>query len=90
MEAFSLAYQALGYAACADGNLEEDAEKIAIYAGADRVSRHAARQLPDGAWSSKLGALEDIQHMLEALESQAYGSVILFMRRKRTASPASK
>ena len=42
---------------------------------------HAARQLPNGRWTSKLGELEDIEHVLHDLEGAAYGSVVLVMKR---------
>jgi len=44
---------------------------------------HAARQLDDGTWTSKLGSLEDITHELQALEGADYGHVVLFMKREK-------
>ncbi|MCI0637958.1 MAG: hypothetical protein L0Y72_23715 [Gemmataceae bacterium] len=38
---------------------------------------HAARQLPTGRWSSKLGPSEDIEHDLHALEGEIYGTIAL-------------
>ncbi len=72
------------------GNWRRDFEKIAIYVDTDGVPTHAARQLPDGSWTSKLGDWEDIQHQtLEALETGndkahqelGYGKVAKIMRR---------
>ena len=45
---------------------------------------HAAVQLNDGRWSSKLGVHEDISHRTpESLESELYGVVNCYMRRPR-------
>ena len=43
--------------------------------------KHAARQLPSGRWTSKLGFLEDIEHALHDLEGTEYGAVVLVMKR---------
>src|SRR5437867_4327825 len=53
--AFCQAYGALGYRPCADGEYEVGFEKIALYASADGRVLHAARQLADQKWTSKLG-----------------------------------
>lgn len=78
-----------GFAPCADGALEAGAEKVALY-GIEDAFRHAARQLPNGRWTSKLGISYDIEHELQALTSSAnagggvqYGEVAAFMRRAR-------
>jgi hypothetical protein len=45
---------------------------------------HAARQLPSGAWTSKLGDWEDIEHnALSGLESSFYGRVSIILKRQR-------
>ena len=73
-----------GYEVCGDGSLEDGYEKVAIYVKDDEAT-HAARQLSDGRWTSKLGKYEDIEHdSLEALQGDGfgeYGSVALFMAR---------
>lgn len=84
LDAFAVAYRTLGYAACPDGTLEAGFEKVALYADATGTPTHAARQLENGRWSSKLGELEDIEHTLEGLEGAAYGVPRLFMKRRRT------
>lgn len=89
MESFVEAYAALGYTVCEDGSREPELgfQKIAIYVDEDGIPTHAARQLPNGEWTSKLGRAEDIQHQtLEALESDddnllGYGSAALILRR---------
>ena len=79
-------FLAAGYEVCGDGRLEDGYEKVAIYVK-DGEPTHAARQLGDGRWTSKLGKYEDIEHdSLEALYGDGfgeYGSVALFMLRPR-------
>ena len=83
LEAFVAAYVTLGYGPCKDDKLEEGFEKVAIYLDALDKPTHAARQLPDGFWTSKCGRLEDVRHELHGLEGSAYGVVGQFMKRKR-------
>jgi hypothetical protein len=45
----------LGYAPSAGDELESGLEKVALYADEHGEWTHAARQLPDGWWTSKLG-----------------------------------
>ena len=72
-----------GYAICANGDLEPEYEKVALFADADGDWQHAARQLPDGQWSSKLGELEDISHaQFDAVFSDVYGRVACYLRRR--------
>lgn len=79
-----------GYERCADGSLEADIEKVAIYGKGLRFT-HVARQRASGAWTSKLGRLEDIEHeSLDALagdSADAYGAVVAFMKRARRPEP---
>jgi hypothetical protein len=91
IEAFIHAYETEGYSVCQTHELEDGIEKIAIYVEAD-IPTHAARQLEDGCWTSKLGDWEDIRHRtLEALETGdddthqglAYGKVAVIMGRPR-------
>ena len=57
--------------------------KIAIYAHDDGQPTHAARQLPDGRWTSKMGHLEDIEHrVVDDVNGPQYGSPVRFMRRR--------
>jgi hypothetical protein len=75
---------------CEDSSHEAGFEKIAIYGDEDGAFSHAARQTPDGKWTSKVGPYQDIVHeTLEALEGPepAYGKVVVFMRRP-TLPPA--
>jgi len=88
LSAYAKAFEAIGYHKCANGNLEEGFEKIAIFAAREDgrfVPTHAARQLPDGRWASKLGKSEDIEHSpLSAVNCPEYGRAVRFMRRPVT------
>jgi hypothetical protein len=82
-DAYILAFRRQGYRECGDASLDDGYEKIALFFDRNGMPTHAARQLPDGNWTSKLGAWEDIQHdRLEAVEGPSYGRASLFMRRK--------
>ncbi len=81
--AFAAAFATLGYAPCDGIGLESGFEKIAIFADAPGIPQHAARQLSNGHWTSKLGVSEDIEHELHALEGDLYGTVALVMKRAR-------
>jgi len=81
----------LGYATCDSHAVESAFEKVAIFVDAGGEPTHAARQLPSGRWTSKLGTLEDIEHDLHALEDSRYGSVALIMKRpRRKTAPADR
>jgi hypothetical protein len=81
LEAFSEAFRLLGYEDCDLEILEAGFEKIALFAYPDGFPTHAARQLPTGRWTSKLGELEDIEHDLHALAGIQYGNVAKVMKR---------
>jgi hypothetical protein len=75
------AFASLGYLVCDHADLENGFEKIALFAIADEQPKHVARQLPNGHWTSKLGHLEDIEHILGDLTGKAYGTVVRIMKR---------
>src|SRR5439155_19099867 len=83
--AFVEAFQSLGYLPCIDDSVEPGFEKVALYALAG-LPKHAARQLPNGRWTSKLGALEDIEHTLDGLVGAWYGTIVQILKR-RSAAP---
>ncbi|HEX8913041.1 MAG TPA: hypothetical protein VF796_11825 [Humisphaera sp.] len=61
--------------------LEPGYEKVAVYAR-NGFWKHAARQLPSGKWTSKLGLLEDIEHDdPTVICGLTYGEVHCIMRR---------
>ena len=79
---FVAVFQRHGFVVCDDAGIEEKFEKIAIYTDVSGDFGHAARQLPSGNWVSKLGELEDIEHLtLAAVASPDYGLPTVFMKR---------
>jgi hypothetical protein len=80
LAAFIEVFRGLGYEPCGDDGLEPAYEKVALYALAG-LPKHAARQLPNGRWTSKLGELEDVEHALDALVGAWYGSVVQILKR---------
>jgi hypothetical protein len=82
--AFEEAFHSLGYVSGTDDSVEAGFEKVALYALAG-VPKHAARQLPNGRWTSKLGELEDVEHSLDGLNGAWYGSVVSILKRPHTS-----
>jgi hypothetical protein len=79
--AFVLAYGTVGFMPSDDGTFEVGFEKIALYSLAGEPT-HAARQLPNGRWTSKLGDFEDIEHAdLACLGGPCYGQVATYLKR---------
>ncbi len=84
IDAFKQAYGTLGYEECASSRPEAGYQKIVIYADAMGVPTHAARQLEDGKWTSKLGKEWDISHHAPVgVTGIHYGDIAVFMRRLR-------
>jgi hypothetical protein len=86
VSAFVQAFGTVGYVRCKNSNYDEGFEKIAIYASkaakGKLVPEHAARQLIDGRWTSKMGLDEDIEHLtVNDVAGPAYGRVVCYMRR---------
>jgi len=78
-------FESLGYVPCEGSQLEPGFEKVALYA-AGMFYTHAARQLPNGLWTSKLGKAEDIEHDApDDLAGGLYGEVVQIMRRPVSA-----
>jgi hypothetical protein len=80
------ALSSTGYAVtsgCDSSDLEPGLEKVAIYL-ANGLPTHAARQLADGAWTSKCGRLEDIRHTLDGVAGDVYGQPAVFLARPRS------
>jgi hypothetical protein len=82
LEAFETVFRLLGYQRCASGEADPGLEKVVIFANAQGQPTHAARQLANGRWTSKLGREVDIEHETpDALNGEGYGSPVLFMSR---------
>lgn len=83
------AFESTGYRLCGDETREEGVEEIAVYASADGLPTHAARQLASGEWTSKLSKSVDIRPCtLAALEGELYGQVACLMSRPRPTRSA--
>jgi hypothetical protein len=83
------AFLARGYEPCPDGGVEEGLEKVALYAAGEFYT-HAARQLPSGRWTSKLGRDVDIEHDTpDAVAGGLYGEVFGFMKRAMSSGAPS-
>jgi hypothetical protein len=81
VETFRGAFATLGYTECQSEELEGGFEKIALFATPQGLPKHAARQLLNGRWTSKLGKSEDIEHDLHDVAGAVYGAVVLVMKR---------
>jgi hypothetical protein len=82
LAAFVAAFASVGHAVCEGEGPEAGYERIALFADADGKPTHAARQRPNGRWSSKLGKAEDIEQQLHDLKGALYGSVVLITKKK--------
>lgn len=84
---FVEAFATFGYEVAVSANHDHEYEKVAIFASSDGVPTHMARQLPDGSWTSKLGALEDIAHVeVIGVAGSDYGQVVVFLQRQKPSS----
>jgi len=80
--AFVELFESIGYSRCTDHLLEKGFQKIALYIK-DEELKHAARQLPTGKWTSKLGQYIDIEHdSPEVLDGPDYGVASIFMKKE--------
>jgi hypothetical protein len=86
LDAYIEAYGTLGFVICDTGEYEEDFEKVVIYTAIlTGQPTHAARQLSNGKWTSKLGKSHDISHDTpEVLSGPLYGTPTQFMKRAVT------
>lgn len=84
-ECYVQLFERFGYVKCKGYQFELLYEKVVLYAKPDGLFYHAAYQLPTGAWTSKLGPEEDIQHNSPAgLEGSNYGEVKQVLKRRCT------
>ena len=81
IEALMEVFTGLGFSTCDSDRKETGYNKVALYARDGRWT-HAARQLENGHWTSKLGPDEDIIHPSpEDPTGALYGDVHCIMRR---------
>jgi len=86
VEAFVRVFAKLGYEPCSSSNFEEGFEKVAIYADENNRTKHMARQLASGSWTSKLGSEVDIEHTLDGLTGREYGHVARILKRPKNVA----
>jgi hypothetical protein len=55
IRAFQALFESIAFNVCGDGSFEPGYLKIAIFADNNNIPTHAAKQLDNGFWSSKLG-----------------------------------
>jgi hypothetical protein len=92
VENYMRAFATLGYEPCESPAVEPGFEKIALFRGELDLFSHVAKQLPNGKWTSKLGAGNDIIHeSIDAFEQSRYGVAHRFMKRplRRMPLPAN-
>ncbi|MNR19959.1 hypothetical protein D3C85_1367780 [compost metagenome] len=83
LQSFIELYQLIGYEQCIDANFEVGFEKIAIFAFPNGEPTYAARQLPNGNWTSKMGPWHDVEHTLNSMNnSVGYGNATVIMSRR--------
>lgn len=83
LEAFIQFYNKHDYKLSDNGQYKDGFIKIAIFTK-DDVPTHAARQISENNWTSKLGDHIDVKHSLESLENGFYGDVAVFMEKRVT------
>lgn len=85
IEAFLDAFQSIGFIKCDDPGFEEGSIKVAVFVNQNNIPTHAARQLANGKWTSKLGRLHDIEHDLldlSGFNTGEYGNIGLIMKKE--------
>lgn len=81
VDSFIKLFNSIRYEVCNDGKLKTEFEKVAIFANSSGIPTHAAKQLNNGFWSSKLGNSYDVQHSIKSIEGGCYGMVKVYMKR---------
>ena len=83
IEAFIEAFTAEGYELCTEDSKEVGTRKVALYCYPGTTEcTHAARQLDNGLWTSKLGESYDIQHSTPyTIQGRIYGNVACLLCR---------
>jgi len=81
LDAFIKAFGSIGFTPCGNAVIEQGHEKVALYVDENGKPTHAARQRPNGRWTSKLGQGQDIEHELDGLTGAVYGVVAQVLKR---------
>lgn len=92
VRAFTEMFISQGYEECSSSEIEEGYKKAALYAERG-IPSHAARQLPTGKWTHKIGRNVDIETTLKGVQDSLtnYGRPIKFFRKKlKKSDPVPK
>jgi len=81
LNSFMQLFSSIRYEICENGEPEEGFCKIAIFIDPNGIPTHAARQLLNGFWTSKLGKYIDVQHTIQSIIDGDYGAVGVYMKR---------
>ena len=82
LDSFIKLFESVGYIPTDNGDLEVGFDKIAIYGDSFSNPTHAARQLQNGFWTSKLGRNFDVTHTIFSMSDGSYGNVLVYMKRE--------
>ncbi len=77
---FSAMYAHYGYTLTASFTYQPNFARIAVYVLNGKIT-HAAYQVNEVMWASKLGSEEDILHELHALDGPTYGQPLHFFEK---------
>jgi len=82
IEAFIDLYSSMGYELCDYPDYDDNYVKLVLFADEEGNPTHAARQLSNGKWTSKLGPSEDVEHSLKSVSDGEYGKPVVYFKRK--------
>ena len=86
IESLKEAFTGLGYEQCHDRGATAGYQKVALYEAQGRM-QHAAIQMPNGRWRSKMGRGPVIEHRNpNSLSGGRYGQATIIMRRAVAAT----
>jgi len=83
LTSFREMFNSLGFEECDNEYHESGIQKVAIFAIQGKPT-HAARQMKDGSWTSKIGGGPLIEHLLREIEGDAYGQIVMILKRAIT------
>ena len=82
LQSFINLYKLIGFEVCENEKFEEGFEKIVIFTDNNNIPTHAAKQINDSLWSSKLGGHHDVSHTKFSIEGCNYCNYNIIMKRK--------
>ena len=86
MESLQEAFAGMDFELCSEAETERGYLKVALYE-MQGAAKHAAIQMPNGRWRSKLGRGPVIEHLSpDSLSGGPYGNPTVTMRRVKAAN----